>query len=385
MDNKLHVVIVGAGTLGMSSAINLAERGVSVTVIDADSIASGSSGRSVGVVGTQRVDPFEILIRAHSVRQIRRWQTRGLEFRAIGYLRLGRSNQDMELFERSVEMQSECGIKTARVLDTADISKLVPHMNTEGLSGGLFGPDDGFVDPHMMCNLLADMVRELGGSVKQRCRLLEVERRGSGYRLITSTGTMDCDAVVNAAGAWASEVASLFGQTLHVLPERHEAIAIRLSEPLDYVMPMVMDLVQGNRGTGLNFRHERPAELIAEIHKVEQSAGEDPNHYDDQISEDSKAYLAELLLERVPDLPGAGFGHGWAGLYPKSADGQPFIGPIDSAEPMCVTAAGAGGYGIQLGPVIGQLAADWITEGQPTSIPEAQILAPTAERNRSVL
>lgn len=384
MKNKLHVVVIGAGTLGMSSAINLAERAVDVTVIDSDAIASGSSGRSVGVVGTQHVDPFEILIRTHSLRQIRNWQKRGLGFRAIGYLRLGRTGEDIAMFRRSVEMQREYGIDTARVLDLDTIQKLVPHMSVDGLTGGLFGSDDGFLDPHLMCNLLADLLREMGGTVRQRCKLLKVERRGEGYRLVTVNGPIDCDAVVNAAGAWAGRVAALFGQTLHVLPERHEAITIRLSKPLGYVMPMVMDLVQGGRGTGLNFRYEHPTELITEIHKVAPSKGEDPDNYNNQINEDAKEHLAELLLERIPKLPGAGFGRGWAGLYPKSPDGRPYVGPVDPAEPRLVTAAGAGGYGIQLGPVIGQLAADWVTEGHPFSIPEAAILAPTPVRNRLV-
>ena len=58
MKKSPHVVVIGAGTLGMSTAINLAEQGASVTVIEAQAIASGSSGRSVGVVGTQFTDPF---------------------------------------------------------------------------------------------------------------------------------------------------------------------------------------------------------------------------------------------------------------------------------------------------------------------------------------
>ncbi len=381
VSGSLHVAVIGAGSLGMSSAFNLAQRGVKVTVLDQDHIASGSTGRSVGVVGTQHVDPFEILIRVHSIRQMKGWRSRGLGFRAIGYLRLGRSERDIALFEKSIAMQREHGITSPRVLDTADIRKLVPHMNTDGLAGGLFGPDDGFIDPHLMCNLLAGMVREAGGVVKQRCGLLAAERAGSGYRLITSGGNIACDGVVIATGAWAAQTAALFGKTLNVVPERHEAITIRLSQPLDYVMPMVMDLVQGGGGTGLNFRHDKPDELITEIHKVAPGKGEDPDAYNEQINEETKSALAELLLERVPDLPGAGFGRGWAGLYPKTPDGRPFVGPFSADEPMLVAAAGGGGYGIQLGPVIGRLAADWLTEGRPATIPEAHILQPTPDRN----
>jgi glycine/D-amino acid oxidase-like deaminating enzyme len=55
------------------------------------------------------------------------------------------------------------------------------------------------------------------------------------------------------------------------------------------------------------------------------------------------------------------------------------VGPFDG-EPHLVAAAGAGGYGIQLSPIIGALAADWLTEGAPITLPEAAALRPDAMR-----
>jgi sarcosine oxidase subunit beta len=143
---------------------------------------------------------------------------------------------------------------------------------------------------------------------------------------------------------------------------------------------MVMDLVDGE-GTGLNFRYEKRNELIAEIHKVNPSPPEDPDNYNDQCNDESRIMLAELLLERVPHLPGARLGRGWAGLYPVTADHRPFVGAVDPSEPRLITAAGAGGYGIQLAPVIGMIAADWILHDASVSVPGGEILAPTPERN----
>ncbi|MGY4353020.1 sarcosine oxidase subunit beta [Bradyrhizobium sp. GM7.3] len=374
-----HVVVIGAGTLGMCSAFSLAELGVRVTVLEAQSIASGSSGRSVGVVGTQLTDPFDILLRIHSVRQFRDWERLGLGFNHIGYLRLARTTEQMELLARSVNIQDEAGFRS-RLYQARELQQLVPHLNPDGLEGGLFGPDDGFLDPHEMCTFLAEKVRMRGGNIFQFCQLVGVTRRNGHYRLDTSKGEIDCDFVVNAAGAWAPSVAEVFGQTLHICPERHEAVTIHLDKPLDYTMPMVMDLVNGE-GTGLNFRHEKRGELIAEIHQVSSPFPEDPDKYNDQCEEESKVNLAELLLERVPELPGARLGRGWAGLYPVTADHRPFIGAIDPSEPNLVTAAGAGGYGIQLAPVIGTIVADWILHGAPVSMPGTEILSPTVERN----
>lgn len=377
-----HVVVVGAGTLGLCSALHLVEQGARVTVLEGQSIASGSSGRAVGVVGSQFTDPFEIMLRVHSLRRFRQWESQGLGFNHIGYLRLARTQKQMELFAKSAEIQAEAGLRS-RLYLANELEQLVPHINPDGLEGGLFGPDNGFLDPHEMCDFLARVVRAQGGEIRQYRKLLGIKRRSGGYTLETSGDPIDCDVVINAGGAWAPQVAELFGQRLHIWPERHEAVVVHLDEPLDYTMPMVMDLVNGE-GSGLNFRHEKRTELIAEIHKVDSAAPEDPDNYNDQCEERSKVRLAELLLERLPDLPGARLGRGWAGLYPVTADHRPFVGPIDVSEPSLVTAAGAGGYGIQLAPVIGQIAADWVLHGAPVSAPGTESLLPSAGRNIAV-
>ncbi len=378
MTTSPHVVIIGAGTLGMCSAVNLTRQGARVTVIDANAIASGSSGRSVGVIGTQFTDPFEILLRQHSMRQFQEFEREGLRINHIGYLRLARTDEQMALFRQSVEMQKKAGFRS-KVYQAAELNNLIPHLNPDGLAGAIFGPDDGFIDPHELCTLLAEKVREAGGVVRQFCKLEGVARIAGGYKLETTKGQIQCDMLINAAGAWASQVAALFGQMLQVKPERHEAITILLDKPLDYKMPMVMDLVNGE-GTGLNFRHEKAGELIAEVHKVASSEPEDPDLYNDQCEEQSRIELAELLLERVPDLPGARLGRGWAGLYPTTYDKRPLVGPVDPSEPTLITAAGAGGYGIQLSPVIGQIAADWALHGAPVTAPETERLRPTTAR-----
>lgn len=380
MTSRPHVAVIGAGTLGVCTAVNLVARGARVTVLEAQAIASGSSGRSVGVVGTQFTDGFDLQLRVHALRQFRQWrETLGLTFHAIGYLRLARTAEQMELFARTLPLRREAGF-ASRLCDEGDLLALVPDMDTTGLAGGSFGPEDGFLDPHQMCSLLADWLREQGAVLRQSCRVQGASRTGEGWRLDTTRGPVACDVVVNAAGAWAPRVASLFGQNLHVRPERHEAVRILLDAPLDYTMPMIMDLLNGE-GSGLNVRHDGPGQLIAEIHKVDAAEPEDPDAYNELCDEASKVNLAGLFLERLPGLASARLGSGWAGLYPVTADHRPLVGPVDPSVPTMITAAGAGGYGIQLAPAIGQAAADWAIHGLPASMPEAEALRPTPERN----
>lgn len=379
MNAHHEVVVIGAGTLGLCTALNLVQRGARVTVIEMASVASGSSGRSVGVVGSQLTHEFDIGLRKFGLDQFAAWEQEGLRFNHIGYLRLARNSAQMERFERSAQLQNALGIRS-RVYEKEQLVTLVPHLNVDGLAGGIFGPDNGFLDPYEMCTFLADKIRNSGGRVMQSCKLLDVKRHDGGFELVTTKETLRCTHVVNAAGAWATQIAQVLGQTLQVIPERHEAMVIHLSQPLDYTMPMVMDLVDGE-GTGLNFRHDKPGELVAEIHRTQDAPPEDPDRYNEICDEASKEHLAELLLERVPDLPGAALGRGWAGLYPMSPDRQPLVGRIDPREPRIVTAAGAGGYGIQLAPAIGAIAAGWVMDDAPETLPDKGRLAPLPDRN----
>ena len=93
-----QALVIGAGSLGLCTAIALAEQGARVTVLEARSIASGSTGRSVGVVGTQFTHAEEILLRRYAMEHFVRWEAAGLRFNHIGYLRLARTEAQMTLF-----------------------------------------------------------------------------------------------------------------------------------------------------------------------------------------------------------------------------------------------------------------------------------------------
>ena len=94
-----------------------------MTLIEAGALASGSTGRSIGVVGTQHVTSLDVAMRAYGLRRIRAWMEQGLDFYPIGYLRLGRSDGDRLLFERSLGYQREAGNDSARILEPADSAR----------------------------------------------------------------------------------------------------------------------------------------------------------------------------------------------------------------------------------------------------------------------
>ena len=379
MNKKISVGIVGAGASGLSAALALTELGVQdVVVLERTHVAGGSSGRSVGVVETQYVDPFDIALRVPSKRAFEALERdHGLRFTRNGYLRIGHTEEDAARFERSVAVQRELGIEDAVVLGPEEIAKRFPDVRTDDISAGLHGPSDGFVDGHLYCELLSELSQAKGARLRQQTKLTGHELLADGRHLLrTSTGELTCDYVVNAAGAWAAETGEHLGVDTPILPQRHEAVSIHLPRTLDYMMPEVMDYAPAEGRSGLYFRHETFDMFLGGLHSEEAvHPVVDPDEWFEGVEQTYLEQLVELLPHRLPALADIRLGRGWAGLYPVSPDGRPQVGPCPE-DPSVIAACGVGGYGIQVSPIVGRLAAEWIVHGEARSLAEAGELLP---------
>jgi sarcosine oxidase subunit beta len=385
------VCVVGAGAIGLASAFALARRGATeVTVLEAQHLAAGSSGLSVGIVETQYPLPLDIELRVRSMELFDELEREhGLRIVRNGYLRLARSPAALAIFEESVRVQRSLGVQDACVLDREGVARLVPDMAVGDVAGGLYGPSDGFLDGHLYCGLLAQLAQARGVRVLSGQELLGAHRvtggreppgghagLGGRWRLRTGVGEFACDYVVDAAGPWAARVATLLGHEMPLSPQRHQAVVVHLPRELPYVMPSVTDYTPGSGERGLYFRHERASTLIAGLHTEEAlEPVADPDHYARGADPDFLETVAERLAARLPSLAGARLAQGWAGLYPVSPDGLPQVGPLPGC-PGAILAGGAGGAGIQLSPAIGELVADWILTGEPRAVSDAARLAP---------
>ena len=384
--SKPRIGIIGAGTAGCGCARRAAELGApQVTLIDRETPAAGSSSRSAGVYNAQTIDPLHIEIRVRARELLFRLnEERKLPLAKIGNLRPGRTEEDLAAFAAALELQRSLGADDGRLLDPAAIKRLIPDLNLEGISGGLYGPNDGHLDGYLLCTAMVDEAKEHGARVLTQARVTGHSKRGSAHVLETTKGEVECDVVVNAAGAWAGQVGEMLGHPAGIKPQLHEVVQIKLPRDLGYVVPMTNFYVPGQAGESIYFRQDGPDSLIAGLHSYEAIEGldvADPDSFGPSEGDDYLVKVATLVSERL-EVEGMGFKYGWCGLYPISADGQFQVGPY-AADPSVVAVAGMGGVGVVSGTILGALAAEWILLGHPTTMSEATVACLLPDRSGS--
>lgn len=371
MASSARVVVIGAGTAGCGAARRAAElEAGSVTLIDKGTPGSGSSGRSAGVYHLQAIHPLDIEVRLRSKELLLHLEkVRGLPLRRIGALRVARSPEDVTRCRDALAIQQSLGPTDSRLIDAVEIQRLIPHLNCAGVRAALYGPTDGSLDGHLVCSALVDEARDLGAQLRAGTELVGYEKRGTTHVLRTTTGTIECDVLINAAGAWATRVGAMIGHAARVDPEIHCVIRVSLPRPLGYAMPFVNFYVPGNAGQAVYFRQEGP-ELIAGLHSYDPTGHEaaDPDHYSMPNGDDYLVEVAQQLSEHL-NIEGLGFRDGWCGLYPLSRDGLFQVGPY-AADPSVIAVAGLGGVGVTTGAALGALAAEWGLLGTTRTVPE---------------
>jgi sarcosine oxidase subunit beta len=380
----MHACVVGGGVIGLSSAVHLAQRDCDVTLLEQAQLTSGSSSLSVGVYTRQYTNEFDIAMRMYCVDELERLEVeRGLQLRRIGYLRLAHDAATLDRLAEGLEVQRGLGLDDGLLLNNDDLRQRLPAMRVDDLAGGLLGQTDGYLDGHELCMTYADIATQLGVDVRTKTRLIRAARTtGGSHRLETTRGEIDCDVVINAAGAWAEHVGLLVGAPLEVIPQRHEACVISLDKPVDYPIPETMDYIQGSGVEGLYFRQERTDALVAGLHTNDLLADhrEDPDDYFGGVHPEFEEFLAQRLLDRLPGLQ-MRIQSGWAGLYPMSSDAQLIVGPHWSDRSV-ICACGLGGLGIHLSPAVGRMVAEFAVRGRVDFLEGCERLSPDRFRPR---
>jgi D-arginine dehydrogenase len=178
-----------------------------------------------------------------------------------------------------------------------------------------------------------------GGEMWLSASLLAARAEAHGWRIETSRGPVRCGLIVNAAGAWADEVARRSGVApIGITPLRRTVVQLSVPAMPSPDLPLVMDL-----RAGFYFKPEGPGRVWLTPHD------EDPSPPCDAAPEELAVAQAVARFEAAVDWPVLRIEHKWAGLRSFAPDRAPVYGP-DPDVPGFFWFAGQGGFGIQTAP-----------------------------------
>ncbi len=240
-------------------------------------------------------------------------------------------------------------IDGVRKLDGGEIVSLVPVVRRDYVDCGLLetGAMDMNVDRIHQSFLGALKAR--GGEVHTDAEVLALRRNGSDWRAETQTGDFTAAIIVNAAGAWADEIADLAGiPSVGLTPMRRTVITFAPPQGMDTAgWPAVIDVDE-------QFYFKPDAGLI-----LASPADETPQPPADAQPEEMDIAVAIDRLQRATAFDISRLHARWAGLRTFAPDRTPVVG-MEPGHGGFFWLAGQGGYGIMTSPAMARCAAGLI-------------------------
>lgn len=346
MDVDFDIAIVGAGIAGASLGWRLAAR-TKVLLLERESQAGyHSTGRSAAMFmpsyGTPQVRALTRASRAFYTQPPAGFAEPALLHpRGVLYVGWGQQAALLAASETALLAASEtallAGGAALQRIDAAQALARVPVLRREGLCGALVEADAMDVDVDALHQGYLRGLRRRGGAVWNGAELLHARREAGAWTLALADGRrLRCATLVNAAGAWADEVAQAAGaRALGLQPRRRSAFTFAAPAGLDVTRwPTVVAVDESwyfKPDAGRLLGSPANADAVA-AHDVQ------PEEIDIATGI-ARIEQATTLSIRRPQRT-------WAGLRTFAPDGDPVIGWDDACAGL-FWLAGQGGYGIQ--------------------------------------
>lgn len=233
LPERVDVVVVGGGFVGCNTALNLAERGVSVAVCEKGVVAGEASGRAAGLIEYEHLSPIKLNMISRSM-ELWRGMTdrigRNIGYNGRGLLTLYDKESQVEGAQAwldSVKGQSRI---EARIVSGEEAAQIDASVGSSWC-GGLFQADGAAVEPRLAAPAIAEAAREKGAKILQNCAVRGIQREADKIvGVATEKGVIRTSKVVLAGGLWSPMLAKQLGLDLPQLMVFAEQLSV---EPLD--------------------------------------------------------------------------------------------------------------------------------------------------------
>jgi sarcosine oxidase, subunit beta len=357
------VVIIGGGITGAAAALELADEGYAVTLLERRGIAAMASGWTLGGVRQSGRHPAELPLAAAAVAL---WPTLNdrldadVEYRRRGNLRLARDEEEAKTIGALVERQRAEGLDLRLLPSSADVRAVAPVISDRVLAAS-FCASDGHANPIKTTRAFAEAARRQGANIREG-----VEGRAIGVRngrvagVETSEGFLPASAAIVAAGV---DTPVLIGPLGLDLPMSVTVVHVLQTEPLAPSLEQVFGVANADCAG----RQEVDGRLRV-TSGSRPWVGDAVGWSEDALKPGAAdlARLTELVAYVLPMLANAPVHRVWGGLIDLTPDALPVLDAPGAVEGL-VVAAGFSGHGFCLGPISGKLLAD-LALGRPPRI-----------------
>jgi sarcosine oxidase subunit beta len=329
---------------------------LTVVVLEKNLCGAGASGVNFGGVRQQGRDLAELPL-ARRARPL--WDElnerlgEDVEFEATGHLKLARSEADMAQLERYAQDAAAHGLRL-QLLAASTLRSGAPWLGP-GVVGASLCAEDGQANPRRVGPAFARLARRLGADVREHEAVLSAACGGSGFETRTEHLEVHSRFLVNCAGVGAGRIAAGFGEDVPLRPLVPNMI---VTEPL----PFFIDRSIGVCGGGVYLRQIARGNAIL---GGGDGWGDAECNRSRPLTETSLGAMASAIA-LVPALAGSLVIRTWAGIDGAMPDHIPVLG-LSATTPNLVHAFGFSGHGFQLGPVVGEIIAELVTQGRSAS------------------
>jgi sarcosine oxidase subunit beta len=358
-------VVIGGGVIGLSTAFQLAKRGVrDVVVLERRFLGWGATGKSGALVRCHYANLPEALMAHASVRIFRNWDDE-VGAGSPGFMPVGFSQVVApELEERlraNVADQQAIGIET-RIVDRQELREIEPFLHADDISVAAFEPGSGYADPNATLHGFAQAARNRGVRIFEHTPVTSVLTQSDAVVGVeTAFGKIATERVVVAAGSWADRLLRPLEIDPGLEPARTQVVLFR--QP-----PAIQG--RGHRVVidTINRSWLRPEGAHCTLIGAERGVmTTDPDELDESVDAAAIPISHRALAARFPIFASAVMRGGWSGTYMRSPDRHPIIDRIPSISGLWVM-TGDSGTSFKTAPAVGVCLAEWVTEGAPRLI-----------------
>lgn len=375
MKSHTRVAVIGGGIVGVSIAYHLAKQGwTDVVLIERSELTAGSTWHAAGLLPLYQPSYSIGRINKYSVDFYKRLEEdtgQAVSFHQTGNLRLASSQDRLDEYQAYCDVANTSGIPF-EIISPEKVKALWPCMDTVGILGALYHPDDGHIAPADVTQAMATGVRKLGVEIYRQTEVTAMtQQENDEWLLSTNKGDICTEHVVCATGFYARQTAKMVGLELPCIPVLHQYLVTdsipeleqRKIQNLPELPVLREDRAQyylREERQGLIFGPYDPNPPLWAENGVPKGFGQEllPPELDRMLDQFA------LAAEMIPMLGEAGIKEIVNGPIAHTPDGAPLVGPAWGLKNFWLAEGNT--FGILLAGGVGHYLAEWIINSEPS-------------------